>query len=375
MTVSLRKYRLQVPCYALASSSVPGRRNPISTTSAPLARAAVDSLMESGVSLALLHREADLLSGDVGSDVDMAVGEPPRQLLTRSLSRLHAAGLHPVVVWEYDVAGTATVFLSTGSASDGVQLDLLFDPEGHGKYGVRTKAMIDAAKPGDRWPRADRLGELAYLIRKRQVKGDRPRMAELVAQAQSVPAAEFDEAVRTTLSDPAAGEVMAMVRERSSGGHRRPPAYWALATQRLGRRVLHPIGCWAELRGEGADHQSRALAARFGRFLLRGVASARPVGRPAQARWWAAEVAPVRWRAGLLVSWGGETPLVSPDVVISTHDRDLSALGSGGRGHHGEQARSVSAPHATNRCAVGTAQFRFEKPGPYQRPVRLKEVR
>jgi hypothetical protein len=282
--------------------------------------------MESGVALALLHREADLLSGDVASDVDMAVGEPPRQLLTRSLGRLHQAGLYPVVVWEYDVGGTATVFLSTGDASDGVQLDLLFDPEGHGKYGVRTKAMIDAARPGERWPRAEPLGELAYLIRKRQVKGDRPRMTELVEQAQSVPAAAFDEAVRTTLSDPAAGEVLAMVRDRSSAGHRRSPAYWTLATQRLGRRALHPIGCWTELEGDGAEHQSPALAARFGRFLLRGVASARPVGRPAQARWWAREVAPVRWRAGLLVSWGEKPPLISPDVLISTHGSDLSAL-------------------------------------------------
>ncbi len=283
--------------------------------------------MESGVAFALLHREADLLSGDVASDVDMAVGEPPRRLLTRSVGRLHEAGLHPVVVWEYDVGGTATVFLSTGDAHDGVQLDLLFDPEGHGKYGVRTEAVIGAAQQGERWPCADPHGELAYLIRKRQVKGDRLRLAELVEQAQSLPAAAFDEAVRTTLSDPAKTDVLAMVRERSSQGRRRSPAYWALATQRLGRRVFHPIGCWAELEGEGADQQSRALAARFGRFLLRGTASARPAGRPAQARWWVADVAPVRWRAGLHVSWGVATPLISPDVSISTDGRDLSTVG------------------------------------------------
>ena len=211
------------------------RGDSISTTSSSLARAALDSLVESGVTFSLLHRAADLISGEVPSDVDMAVGEPPRALLRRSLTRLHQAGLHPVVVWEYDVGGTATVFLSDRDGSNGVQLDLLYDPDGLGTYGVRTQDVIASAE-GDRWPAVRPLSELAYLIRKRQVKGDQRRLEELLAEARKLPTDELTQAVRHALAWPAAEDVLAMVERRSPSDRRLSRAYWMLEARRLTRQ-------------------------------------------------------------------------------------------------------------------------------------------
>ncbi len=116
----------------------------MATTDPRLALASLEGMRAAGVRFALLHG-ADRLSGGEVSDVDLVVAEDPVSVVQRAAVSWQTRGLVPVVLWPYDIGGTATVFLATPDASEGVQLDLLHDPEGVGKYGVKSGALLASA--------------------------------------------------------------------------------------------------------------------------------------------------------------------------------------------------------------------------------------
>jgi hypothetical protein len=271
----------------------------VATTSSRLANDVLTALSEAGVELAVLHGEDGLAAGDVGSDVDLVVAVPMRERLDASLlADLRRRGMFPVISWPYDVAGATTVFFTDDDASEGVQIDTLCDPAGSGKFGIRTGVLLAHAEPGRAWPRVDPLYSLLYQLRKRHWKRQYERIPPLVDQIGTYPsgrvraaAAELFEDATTVLALAAGADPARLSRES--------PVYRVRNLVRRVGRVAAPIGAWVEFTGPGADQAADLTVERFTRFLPVTARADRPPSVEAPL-WWLREVAPVRWRPGLV---------------------------------------------------------------------------
>ena len=131
------------------------------TTSGELARACLAGLRDAGAKFAVLH-DYEQLESDRMSDVDIVVGQDPRTVIRATESMWRERGLLPIILWPYDIGGTATLFLATPDARDGVQLDMLHDPVWHRKVrgSERHPAPIRRGKAD--CPRGGKCGA-AYL--------------------------------------------------------------------------------------------------------------------------------------------------------------------------------------------------------------------
>jgi hypothetical protein len=281
----------------------------MATTNARLAAVVLDSLAQSGLEFALLHNEEAVATGTVASDLDVVVGLRPEAAIEQASPFLEAAGLRPIMVWDYDVGATATFFLATHDASEGVQLDLMYDPAGRGKYGAKTVPMLASSFPGVRWPHVGPAHRTAYLIRKRFVKQDAIGLRRQITEAGQFASVDFSAVVRETFSRPVANSVLELVGGRGLSSHvPYPAAYGARNLMRRLRRVVRPTGFWVEISGQSAIEVAEGVANRFLRFLPVVAATERPRGQLAQVGWFLSRVFPVRWRAGVVVSAGSGRP-------------------------------------------------------------------
>ena len=141
------------------------------------------------------------------SDIDIVVGSNPRAVVRVAESSWRRRGLLPIVLWPYDVGGTHTVILATPNAKDCVQLDMLYDVNGRGRYGVRSDALLASRGPGTVAPTVSEVARLVYLWQKRQLKGDTEAVTWLRRQASLVDPNELlDMSIRITGSpEPARG--------------------------------------------------------------------------------------------------------------------------------------------------------------------------
>jgi len=295
----------------------------MATTDAHLAAAVLDGLVAAGVEFAILHNEEKIAGGDVGSDLDVVVAARPHTVIRQVRPVLERAGLRPIMVWDYDVGHTLTVFLATPNASGGVQLDLMCDPTGRGKYGAKTESMLESRVAGARWPTVGPLHRLTYLIRKRHVKQDDDRLTTLVVEARSFPAEDLAAVIQETFTPRVAESLSRVV----FGGDTReappyPRGYHPRNVARWLGRLRKPAGFWVEITGDPPPELLNEVADRFGRILPVVGAGVRP-GRLSQIGWLRAAVAPIRWRAGLYVSGGIGWP--AGDLRIAPSE-DLDSL-------------------------------------------------
>lgn len=201
------------------------------------------------VGIVLLHREDALTGAGPLSDLDCAVAPERRGDALRAVRDVgRDLGLSIVSVWPYDTAGLG-LFLVDGELSRGVQLDLLADRDGRGKYGIRTRPLVEAAQPGTgAWRRPTSVDEALYLVSKRSLKGEDHRLPELVRGLAEVPDAEMR-----------AQELLAPhARARVAGalGWSPPPEPARMASharraaseaRRRARRITSPAGAWVHL--------------------------------------------------------------------------------------------------------------------------------
>jgi len=274
----------------------------MATTSAGAALSAVAAIEKSRAGFAVLHDEPALARGEVASDVDLVVDRDVFQLARTVMKEWVGLDLHPVVVWPYDVGGTGSIFLTTSDAGQGVQLDVLHDTKGSGRYGARSDLLLGSAVPGERFTTVAAAERAAYLLAKRLSKGEVDKARELSASlsASGVDLEVLRPDIATMVGSFLANETIPEAWERKpSWGH-------------LVSRLRQPAGAWVELLGEDAITVAAELAMRFGRILPHARSLAGPhIGG------WATSVAPIRWRAGLVVSHGkriGITP--RPDISI-----------------------------------------------------------
>lgn len=270
----------------------------LATSDPQLAITALDALERVGVSFAVLHREGATAHGLATSDVDIVADRPAVEALRAVTPSLVSEGLAPIMVWPYDLGGTASIFFSVEDASAGAQIDILYDPKARGQYGLRSESALAVARQGERWHRLSSPHETAYLVRKRAAKGER---SELVRMATEV--ADVQEVLR------AAGEIFTdesveVVRKWSVDPNTTPLA--APRPRRLGRvlkRIRFPVGFAIVMEGE-VEEGVEEISNRFSKFLPLVTLQPCPKPGPGRLSWYATDVGPVRWRAGLVIAVG-----------------------------------------------------------------------
>lgn len=278
----------------------------MATTDGRHARAAVEAMLRTGVGMAVIHGEEELAAARVSSDVDLVVDRPIFSVVAAARENWEQAGLRAIMAWPYDVGGTGSIFLATPGARDGVQIDVLFDPEGAGRYGVRSGELLVRLEQGTVFPRVSADAAAIYLLSKRLGKRQLSEAEAIAARLQASPSDQLISAL--TRADVSRGlrefvhEGRDMViRQRVSGF--RP------------NRIRHPVGAWIDVGDESAPTLALELAEHFGRWV--------PITRSAtpvrSASWaWTGQIAPVRWRAGLLFSAGISSifGLMRPDLRL-----------------------------------------------------------
>jgi hypothetical protein len=287
----------------------------VAITRPNLACLLLDTLASTGVPYAVLHGEDRIADGRAESDVDLAVGCPPHQVLRSLAPMLAASGLFLGLVWPYDVCALTSVWLSA-PGPDGVQLDLLCDPGGDGKYGVRTDALLQRRIRGRCWWRLDGRTERLYLLSKRVEKRDGPALVRLL---------DVDPSDRQALIQ-LSGLVLAdwrrlrIVRLLDGGpdtaGAGPPPRVRLLRAQRMVGRTRDGIGCWLTISGDRSGTAMTALQASFGRVLPR----ARVLDAAAPMVLLRAQLE--RRRAGLAIS--RPVPGARPDLALSADQPGLT---------------------------------------------------
>lgn len=293
------------------------------TTSAAIASAALEALSDAGVRFAFLHAEEALAQGTKPTDLDLVVDREATAVVARSAQAFASRGLYPVMVWVQDVGGGACVFYASEAARKGVQLDLLFDRQGLGKYGLRSQAVLDTAVRGARWDRLHPTAELLYLVNKRHWKADRPRLGVLLDRTRALPVNKRRAMVQQVFAGPAATLLERLVHAPDPLSVRRPstPRQWMAELGRWVGRVRHPTGYWVDCNGDEAHAAAAELVRRFGRLLPYAITIPRRVGRDAGATWWLRNVAPLRYRPGLVVSWSSSASAARADLCLQVGSR------------------------------------------------------
>lgn len=267
----------------------------------------LDCLDRCDIEYAILHGADRVDSQSVVSDIDVVVGVSPPEVIRRVSRCLESAGLVPVMEWPYDVAQTRTVFLATVDGGDAVQLDMLHDRWGLGKYAVKSDALLQRSARTNGRPVLAPVDELVYLIRKRTVKRDATALAALRARMSEVPARDLEVSIRSTLSSSGRRSVRAFVAGVERARALRPLNGLSDLVRRV-RRLFRPTGFWVHC----ADEQTAEfLCTRFATYLPNVVRSG-SVSRLTQ-------VPILLWRRlkpGVVVTHGARHRLFSPDVVV-----------------------------------------------------------
>lgn len=281
----------------------------MATTKGELARVALRAMEEAGIGFAVIHG-VDRLSSDDISDVDLVVACTPAQVMRKTDSLWRSDGLVPVLFWPYDIGGTATIFLSTLDAREGVQLDMLYDIHGLGKYGIRSDDLLARSSIDDDLAASSDPDRLVYLWKKRSLKREVERLADLRKKARSLDSDEVYEASsRLTGSRSTAEELL------NVGIGLRPSFSLRGSVERLWRmirRAISHVGFWAHVENQ---ETARILANRMARFLVTVWTGPVPSALW-QPIWFVSTVLPVRIRPGLCITTGKPPRVIRPDLIV-----------------------------------------------------------
>src|SRR5680860_962238 len=115
----------------------------MSQDSAGIAMAAIRSLEEGGVEVAVLHGAEDMKEGRIGGDVDVVADRPAINAMVRARKAFADAGVRPLTAWPYGKTGSAAILFADKAAESSAIVDMLYDPAGKGPLGVRTGTLLD----------------------------------------------------------------------------------------------------------------------------------------------------------------------------------------------------------------------------------------
>lgn len=283
------------------------RSDQLPTTSPEAAQRALQGLSEAGVTYVLLHSVSSLQAASI-SDVDVAVASEPIGVIRMARAVWLQHGLSPILIWPYDIGGTLTVFLATDDGTEGAQLDMLYDPVGLGRYGLRSHGLTHSAVAGP-IPVVSDPARLIYLWRKRVAKGDFGALDALRSEASALPAEDLLSTSRELTGSSETATALLGETESRFRAKKHPLA----RMRRVAVRVYDPIGYWAHVTDRTIAEE---LADRMSGYLVvvRTGSSPRRLGQPL---WYARHVWPTRLRPGIYVSHGMKPSWCpSPSLVL-----------------------------------------------------------
>lgn len=226
------------------------------TTDVSLGLRLLDCLDRLDVDYAVLHNADALVAGSQTSDIDLVVAGDPWEVIARLVDERSSHGLVLAMLWEYDRCSLTSFWIS-GSCDDGIQLDLLADPRGRGRYGLLTVAAL-ADKVGGREgrPQLSATAEAAYTLSKRIVKRDHQRALAALVALETVEGANAEPALRRLLS-PRMRRRAVRVHQTRKVGHR--GAWWDRWRPRLSLfgllRLATATGAIVSIPGDRAQVQ------------------------------------------------------------------------------------------------------------------------
>ncbi len=296
----------------------------MATNSPELGVALLDALAATDVAFAVFHNERGIAANEVYSDLDLVVDRDPNLVVHALGSALAALGLSVVARTNYDHCAIG-YFLVDPAATRSLQLDLVHDPRGRGKFGIRTDIALAAARQGERWMTLSEIDEVVYLLFKRHLKQDQSRFREVKARGPSIGTAQIEERARTLLTRRSRRALNATLKTGLARSIRtRDLSYHLRTVSRYARRVARPAGFWLHVE-DSTPELSEALAHRFATALPISRSIGTVPDNPRRTSWWLQTVAPLRWRPDLAVSYGGRVRgFPRPD--LSLHPAELSDL-------------------------------------------------
>jgi hypothetical protein len=212
----------------------------MATTAPDAALRLLDHLHHEGFKGALLHGADRIEQHELRSDLDLVCEAPIIGALEDVEKAAEAVGFVPVLLWPYDVNAVTVLLVKPewDNVLPAVQVDLLVDPKGLGKYGVRTDVLLRDAVAAGRFRILSPLDGWLYLWRKAWTKGQPDRLRKAADELGS-----FDPlAVRARAEAVFAwGPAPAAARMPSKADVR----LQRLGAQagRLAWRAMTPIGC------------------------------------------------------------------------------------------------------------------------------------
>lgn len=275
---------------------------------------------------ALLHPLPAATSHQPITDVDLVWGRRIDATTITTLARqvFDPMGLRLLMVSPYDHDAVA-LFVADPGARTGAHLDLVHDATASGRLGIYYPRFLERADGADgELKEVDELDRLVYLARKRHWKqqwGELKRVRSELKRSERLVRSRGP----TVLTPPAWRDVAGLLAEgstvpRFTRSLRGRPA----AGARLARKMRHPAGAWIHLDGDDGTLATQ-LAERFEPLLVHSSSSALGGSRSTATRNWLSSVAPVRWRNGLVLSFGPRPWGMQPDAILSEQDESPDA--------------------------------------------------
>jgi hypothetical protein len=284
----------------------------LATTDPNLALKAVKLIRAGGFDVGLLHGARKFSQADPFGDADIVVGRPAKEVVAAVGQNWMRHDIFPVVVWPYDVGGSASVFLMNATASKGAQLDLLHDPKGLGRYGLRSGEfqIVQGSDP----PTVSEMDELIYLWAKRSIKGPRKEVAHVEAASRDNWGAFLTQADKM-IAHPDLRRRLG--RKRSIGPEIAREIERSLRQAvRVAGRLWRPVGFWIH---SPDPAPAEDLHLRFGRVMPGSRVGAVPVSFLEQSMWLSMSVIGVKWRPAVYVSFGPSLrTYFKPDFVVDS---------------------------------------------------------
>lgn len=233
-------------------------------------------------------------------------------------------GLSPILLSQYDAGETSFLFCANEDGSEGVQLDMLYDPKGRGVLRLPSAPLLDGVcKRGPLVVSSvTEEVELVYLWRKALFKRQAARLQTLRQRAARLNA---DLVVRTSQRlTGATKDGDWLLSDRPVNYKVRSSVNLIAQFPRLIERVLSPSGFWVHIPGENRE-LAADLMMRFERILLETHGFELSASTSHAAVQYARGALLMRRRAALVVTWGSSARLpATPDLVnLEVADQDV----------------------------------------------------